>query len=152
MQAIFHQSDFLLLYRKLRTKMACVSPAISNASLLLLLWKITLHFTEITVHFITKLVNCDPYEDSSIRFSCLIVLSSVSESRQNPELMKEKIACFHVGLGYLWMLQVTSLSQWEGGGGLSQGQQSFQSSGRVLIKRSGFHCHCLCPMQLPGCF
>lgn len=77
----------------------CVSPAISNASLLQLLWKIALHFTKIIDLFITKFGNCDSRGDSSIRFLRLIVLSWVFESWQNSELMKEKFAVLLCGIG-----------------------------------------------------
>lgn len=77
----------------------CVSPAISNASLLHLLWKIPLHFTKIIDHFITKFGNCDSHGDSYVRFLRIIVLSWVFESWQNSELMKEKVAVLLCGIG-----------------------------------------------------
>lgn len=69
-QAIFQSSDFLhLLVGNWRQNMAwCVSPMLTNASLLQLMWKITVLFTEIIDHFITNFGKCDCCGDSSIRF------------------------------------------------------------------------------------
>lgn len=116
----------------------CVSPAISNASLLLLLWKITLHFTEIIVHFITKFVNCDSYEDSSIRFSCLIVLSLVFESRQN-WINERKDCLLSCGTGIFvdvaGHIPITMAGWW---GTITRTAELSKHCGRVLIKGAGF--------------